>query len=266
MRARLDRIVRSGGALYRGDAMPPARPAIRPRQLVAGALQGGFYLGYPLILYLAHTRLSARSVGGILLALYGASMLLRMRGSAGELWRIARQHLPLLALIAAAIALGNRTLLLLLPMLVSLYLFGTFANSLRRGPPMIERFARAIEDDLPDFTLPYCRRVTALWCGFLAANSFAVAGLALFAPLGWWAFYTGVLFYGLLGALLAAEFCVRKWWFRYYDDGLADRVFARWFPPEKTANGRRSLAYVARREAAGRTSATSGSAGTPTTC
>ncbi len=246
--------------------MAPARPTIRPRQVVAGALQGGFYLSYPLILYLAHTRLSARGVGGILLALYGASMLLRMRGSAAELWRIARQHLPLLALIAAAIALGNRTLLLLLPMLVSLYLLGTFADSLRRGPPMIERFARAIEDDLPDFTLPYCRRVTAIWCGFLAANSLVVAGLAFFAPLGWWALYTGVLFYLLLGALLAAEFCFRKWWFRYYDDGVLDRIFARWFPPERTANGQRSLAYVAQREAAARANVSSGSAGTPATC
>ena len=246
--------------------MAPARPTIRARQLVAGILQGGFYLSYPLILYLAHTRLSARSVGGILLALYGISMLLRMRGSAGELWRIARQHLPLVALIVAAIVLGNRTLLLLLPMLVSLYLLATFADSLRRGPPMIERFARAIEDDLPDFTLPYCRRVTAIWCGFLAANSLVVAGLAFFAPVGWWALYTGVAFYVLLAALLAAEFCVRKWWFRYYDDGLADRVFARWFPPERTANGRRSLAYVARREAASGAGATPGSTGTPATC
>jgi uncharacterized membrane protein len=237
----------------------------RAREIVAAALQGGFYLSYPLILYVAHTRLSARSVGGILLGLYGASMLLRMRGSARDLWQLVRQHLPLLALIGAAIALANRTLLLLLPMLVSLYLLGTVAGSLRRGPPMIERVARAIEDDLPDFTLPYCRRVTVIWCGFLAANTVLVAALAFFAPLGWWALYTGVLFYGLLGTLLAAEFCVRKWWFRHYDDGLADRVFARLFPPERTANGRRSLAYVARREAAA-TTTTSGSAGTPATC
>lgn len=246
--------------------MAPARPTIRPRQAVAGALQGAFYLSYPLILYVAHTRLSARSVGGILLALYGASMLLRMRSSTNELWQIVRQHLPLVVLIVAAIVLGNRTLLLLLPMLVSLYLLGTFANSLRRGPPMIERFARAIEDDLPDFTLPYCRRVTAIWCGFLAANSIVVAGLAFSAPLGWWALYTGVLFYALLAALLAAEFCVRKWWFRYYGDGPADRVFARLFPPERTANGRRSLAYVARREAAAEAAVKREGARTPATC
>ena len=230
-------------------ARAPGRSAILSWRSVAAGLQALFYLAYPLVIYAAHTRLATRSVGGILLGLYGLSMLLRLRGSRAELWRVVRQHLPLFALIAAAMVLGNRTLLLLLPMLVSLYLLATFAWSLRRGPPMIERFARLAEDDLPEFTLPYCRRVTELWCAFLAANALAVLALALAAPIGWWALYTGALFYLLLALLLAGEFVFRKWWFRYYGDGPADRLFERWFPPELTANGRRSLAYVARREA-----------------
>jgi len=216
---------------------------------VAAALQGFFYLAYPLVVYAAHTRLPTRGVGAILLALYGLSMALRLRGSAAELWRVVREHLPLFALIAAAIALGERTLLLLLPMLVSLYLLATFAWSLRRGPPMVERFARLAEPDLPEFTLPYCRRITELWCVFLAANAALVLALALAAPIGWWALYTGALFYVLLAGLLGGEYVFRKWWFRYYGDGAADRLFQRWFPPERTANGRRSLAYVARRQA-----------------
>jgi uncharacterized membrane protein len=162
---------------------------------------------------------------------------------------VLRQYLPLIALAGAAVVLGNQTLLLLLPMLVSLYLLATFAWSLRRGPPMVERFARLAEDDLPDFTLPYCRRVTELWCAFLAANAAAALVLALAAPIGWWALYTGVLAYLLMVLLLAGEFVFRKLWFRYYGDGVADRLFLRWFPPERTANGRRSLAYVARRQA-----------------
>ena len=44
-----------------------------------------------------------------------------------------------------------------------------------------------------------------------------------------------------------ASSSLRKLWFRFYRDGLADRVFARLFPAERTANGRRSLAYVQRR-------------------
>ncbi len=231
-------------------ATSPHSPPLSARQIAAAALQGVFYLAYPLVIYAAHTQLGTRSVGGILLALYGLSLLLRIRGRASDLWQLLRQHLALAGLIVIAVVLGNRTLLLLLPMLVSLYLFATFAASLRRGPPMIERFARMVEDDLPDFTLGYCRKVTSIWCAFLATNAAVVLVLALAAPIGWWALYTGALFYVLLGTFLAGEFVFRKWWFRYYGDGPADRLLARCFPPERTANGRRSLAYVARREAA----------------
>lgn len=240
-------------------ASAPARPPFPSRSFVAAALQGLFYLAYPLVVYLAHTQLGARGVGGILLGLYGLSLLLRMRGSAADLWHVVRQHAGLAGLIVAAMLLGNRTLLLLLPMLVSLYLLATFAWSLRRGPPMIERFARLVEDDLPDFTLPYCRKVTRIWCLFLAGNAAAVLLLAVAAPIAWWAIYTGALAYLLLGLLLAGEFLFRKWWFRYYGDGAADRLLARAFPPERTANGRRSLAYVARREAAAAAAAASSS-------
>jgi uncharacterized membrane protein len=225
------------------------RQPVLSSQVVAGALQGLFYLAYPLAIYLAHTRLPARGVGGILLCIYGLSMLLRLRGPAAELWHVVRQHLALLALITAAVVLGNRTLLLLLPMLVSSYLFVTFAWSLHRGPPMIERFARMVEDDLPAFTFPYCRKVTEIWCVFLAVNAVVVLVLAVAAPIGWWALYTGALFYLLMGMFLACEFFFRKLWFRYYTGGLVDRLLARLFPPEGSANGRRSLAYVARREA-----------------
>jgi hypothetical protein len=62
-----------------------------------------------------------------------------------------------------------------------------------------------------------------------------------------WALYTGLVAYLLLGAGFASEFILRKLWFRLYGDGLADRILARVFPPERTANGRRSLAHVERR-------------------
>jgi hypothetical protein len=73
-----------------------------------------------------------------------------------------------------------------------------------------------------------------------------VGGLALFAPLAWWTLYTGLVFYLLLGALLVGETLVRKLWFRGYGRGPVDQVLARLFPAERTANGRRSLAYRGR--------------------
>ena len=228
---------------------PDARPTLTPWQIVAAILQGAFYLAYPFVIYIAHTRWAMRGVGGALLVLYAASFLLQMRGSAVDFWHLLRQHAAVAVLIVVAIVLNDRTLLLLLPMLVSLYLLGTFSWSLHSGPPMIERFARILEDDLPPFTLPYCRRVTWIWCGFMAFNAVIVGALAVTAPLRWWALYTGVVFYLLMGLLVGAEFCFRKWWFRYYRSGSVDRLFARLFPPAATANGRRSLAYVEQREA-----------------
>jgi len=223
------------------------RLAVSPLQLTAAVLQASFFVAYPLLIYFAHTRFSTRVVGTLVLALYALSFLLRSRGRAGALWPLMKQHMPLAILIALAIATGDRRLLLLLPVIASTYLLGTFAWSLRHGPPMIERFARLIEDDLPPFTQPYCRRVTLLWCLFLAANALTVTVLAVAAPLAWWAIYTGPIFYALLALLLTVEMGVRKWWFRYYGDGFADRMFEKFFPPEQTAVGRRSLAYDAAR-------------------
>ncbi len=216
---------------------------------MAAVLQTIFTLLYPFIVWLAFTRLETRAVGGLLLALYGVSMLLRARGSRTEVLALAKQHWPVLVLVLVATLWRNQNLLLLVPVLVSLFLCWTFAKSLRDGPPMIERFARMVEDDLPDFCLPYCRKVTLVWCAFMLLNAIVVGVLAFRAPLEWWTLYAGFVFYFLMAALLGIEAIVRKLWFRYYSDSLVDRLFARFFPAANTANGRRSLAYVAAREA-----------------
>ena len=234
------------------DSSLPIPDCPRPRIqiVIAGLLQAAFYLAYPLTVYLAYTRLETRQLALLLLGLYAISVALRFRGSAADLWALLRQFAGLCVLIGAAIATGNRTVLLFVPVGVNLFLFGTFSLSLRNGPPMIERFARMVEDDLPDFTLPYCRKVTIGWCVFLAANALFMVALALAAPLSWWALYTGLISYMVIGAGLAGEFVLRKLWFRHYGDGLADRIFRWIFPPQRTALGRRSLAYAAARGAA----------------
>jgi uncharacterized membrane protein len=218
-------------------------------QVLSSTLQVVFHLGYPLIVYLAYTRLETRSLALLLLGLYALTAIWRFRGSREEIWKLLRQHAGLGVLIGVAVATGNRTVLLLLPVVVNLYLLWTFSSSLRDGPPMIERFARMVEDDLPDFTLPYCRKVTICWCAFLIFNAGMLVVLAVAAPVSWWALYTGLISYVLIGVMVAGEFVLRKLWFRHYGAGVADRILARVFPPQRTHNGRRSLAYVAQREA-----------------
>jgi len=212
-----------------------------------GIFQTLLFLAYPFIVYFAHRRFETRAAGGLLLGLVALSLALRIQGPAAEIWQLVRQHLGLVLLIGLAIVTGERFVLLLLPMAVSLFLLGTFGWSLYAGPPIIERFARLVDPDLPDFCVPYCRKVTIVWCGFLAANAACAGLLALVGPIEWWAIYTGLVAYLLVGVVFATEFILRKLWFRFYREGLADRILARVFPPERTANGRRSLAYVQRR-------------------
>jgi len=211
--------------------------------LLTGALQVAFFLAYPFVVYYGR----ARGAGVVLLLCGCALALLRLRGTANELRRLLLQHAAVPVFIALAVALDSHTLMKMLPALISLYLLATFSWSLHSGPPMIERFARLVEGDLPPFTQPYCRKVTWVWCGFFAVNALVVSVLALAAPPRWWTLYTGLVLYLALGAIGGAEFLVRKWWFRYYGDGPVDRLLASIFPSEGTANGRRSLAYVERR-------------------
>lgn len=229
--------------MQRSDARSEAR--VR----VAAALQMLLVLAYPLVVYFAYARLATRGVALVLLILWAAALLLRAPGRLSDVWPLLRRYLPLAGVIAVGLATGRRSVLLLLPTFASLYLLWTFAASLRSGPPMIERFARLFEAELPDWKRPYCRKLTLLWCVFLALNALFTALLALAAPLEWWVVYTGGVFYVLLAALMLGEYAFRKLWFRDYGAGPLDRLLARTFPAERSANGRRTLAWARERVA-----------------
>jgi len=51
------------------------------------------------------------------------------------------------------------------------------------------------------------------------------------ASLAAWTLYTGFLGYLVIGLLLAGEHVYRAWRFRRYDDGVADLLLRRIFPP-----------------------------------
>jgi uncharacterized membrane protein len=122
---------------------------------------------------------------------------------------------------------------LLLPALVSLTLLIAFGSTLRPGAePMIARVARAMErDPIPPPILVWLRHVTIAWCVFFALNAAISASLAVFARLGWWTLWNGVLAYAAMAALLLGEYVIRKIRFRWYRDGMLDRFWRRRFPP-----------------------------------
>ncbi|MDD0973675.1 hypothetical protein [Pseudomonas fontis] len=96
------------------------------------------------------------------------------------------------------------------PVLISGFMLGLFASSLKFGPPMVERLARLREPQLPAVAIPYTRKVTQVWCLFFLGNGLIAATLTLWAPLSWWTLYNGLIAYALMGLLFAIEWLVRQ--------------------------------------------------------
>lgn len=234
---------------------PPARPdplaAWRPtaRDVLGFALLGAALLVYPWAIDAALARFGTRPVAAALLALalLGGAAPARLRGAAAR--RIDFPRVPgfpaaFAVLLAAALASGDVRCLFLVPAAVYLWLALLAAASLREPPSLIERAALFLQPRAPDFIRPYCRKVTALWCGLFAVTALAIAWLVAsgepearraFSSWGLW------IPFGVLSAL---EYAVRKVWFRYYAGGALDRIWAALLPAENTERGRRSMAYI----------------------
>ena len=98
----------------------------------------------------------------------------------------------------------------LYPVFMTGSMLAMFTASLFYPPPIIERFARIMEPDLPEEGVRYTRRVTEVWCGFLFLNALIALWTALYASMTVWALYNGVISYCLMGALFGGEFLVRR--------------------------------------------------------
>lgn len=164
-------------------------------------------VSYPPAVYFGVTRFGADGVALVVLTLLVPAMLLRVRHA--ERARVIEALRPLIltfALVALAAWNDNEAYLKALPVLANLALLIGFGASLRHGSvPMIERFARLHRTEIPEFLRRYCRAFTLIWCAFFLANALGAALVAIFAPIGWWALYTGLISYVLVAALLGAE-------------------------------------------------------------
>lgn len=178
---------------------------------------------YPLAVYYGLTRLGTRSVVTLIAVLLVLSALLKWK----TLVREPRELLGILLVGAALLLSGvldDHRFLLATPVLMNLGLFVTFAGSLRTDTPLVERFARMQVSDLSAAELRYCRTVTQVWSAFFVLNGSIALGLAVLAPLSWWALYNGLLAYVLIGLLGASEYLIRKRRFGRFGDHLLDRA------------------------------------------
>ena len=182
---------------------------------------------YPLAMYFGLSHWGIGKVSGLLAVTAILSFGLR--------WLSWRHHFVGQLLLPATLVLSCSALgwfvkdprfLLCLPTLINAALFVSFGQSLWTAMPLVERFARLSHADLGAAEVRYCRQVTKLWCGFFVFNGATAAALAWAAPLAWWATYTGLLAYLLMGLLMAGEYVVRKQRFGRWNSSLPDRFLA----------------------------------------
>lgn len=104
----------------------------------------------------------------------------------------------------------------LMPIFIQLSLMDFFGKTLRKGkgPSLVERFASLDFPEIPPVISRYCRHLTIMWTGFFAFNVLACVVLALFAPVSWWAIYTGGMIFALTGLLMVGEYIWRHFYFR----------------------------------------------------
>lgn len=96
------------------------------------------------------------------------------------------------------------------PVIISSVMLFIFGSSLFSSQSLIERFARLQTPDLPTQAVIYTRKVTQVWCGFFVFNITVTAGLILLEQYRYWAIYSGVIAYVLMGILFVGEWCVRQ--------------------------------------------------------
>ncbi len=191
----------------------------------AVALETTIFVAFPLLVFAGVSRLGARTTALVLAALVLPGVI---RAAVRRRDRLRAVALPLAtaALLVLAAALDDGRFMLAYPVLVNAALLLQFGLSLRRKRSLVETFALLRVPDLSDAERRYCRSVTKVWCAFFVLNGTAAALLAAFAPRAWWAAYTGAIAYGLVGALFAAEYVVRKARFQRFGRGPVDRLLA----------------------------------------
>jgi uncharacterized membrane protein len=192
---------------------------------------------YPAIVYFALTRMGAREVAWLLVPALAAATVARLpRERRQRSLRALATPAAMALLIALTALLDDDRFLLAMPVLVNAILLAGFAGSLLGQMPLVERFARTQVDDLTAEEVGYCRAVTWSWSAFFVLNGGIAALLALLAPLSWWALYTGLLSYLLIGLMGATEYVIRKYRFGRYGRTPIDRVL-RAVLPRGHANG-----------------------------
>ncbi|HSC47635.1 MAG TPA: hypothetical protein VLG68_06085 [Gammaproteobacteria bacterium] len=170
-------------------------------------------LGYPFAVYLVADYVEPRTLMAVLLALLAVRVALTVRKAARYPWLGPALSLTLLTIAAAVLFSSGLKLSMVrvYPAIIDFCFFSVFFGSLFTSMPLVERIARAVDENLPPQAVRYTRRVTWAWSLVLLCNTLAALYTAFYASLGVWSLYNGLLSYLLIGATFAVEYALRTY-------------------------------------------------------
>lgn len=163
---------------------------------------------YPLLVYFGLQHFDVRFVVLLLLLVVAARLFSQKHSGRLSIWVTLVGGGGLAAWVWVT---GSPMGLKLYPVFVNAFLLGIFALSLLYPPTVIEKMARLQEPDLPDHATPYIQKVTGVWCAFFIINGSISLWTVVYGTDEQWALYNGAVSYGLIGALMSVEWCVRQW-------------------------------------------------------
>lgn len=82
---------------------------------------------------------------------------------------------------------------------------------------MIEKFARIIDKNLPNYAIGYTKNVTKIWCVFFVINASISCYTGVFSSMEIWTIYNGIVAYMLIGLLFTVEYIVRYFFIKKYE-------------------------------------------------
>ncbi len=176
------------------------------------ALPVALLVAYPVTIHLLIT--SGRGTLAV------AVLLVTAIASSLAAWRARRRPAVLIALALSAaglvsLSVSNAVALYVPPVAINVALMIVFARSLAAGRvPLIERAiaqAQTEPGQLPESQRRLARAFTGFWAAFFACAAVGAALLAVFAPLAVWSLFTNVVYFVLVGVLVATQHQYRVW-------------------------------------------------------
>ncbi|OOH90643.1 hypothetical protein BMT54_04200 [Pasteurellaceae bacterium 15-036681] len=166
-------------------------------------------IAYPLVwLFSSQTGQEASVILGILPYLLALLWAIKARLQAVGWQRYFAMFMTLLlAIVALSRSVGT---MYWYPVIINGLMLATFGGSLFSSQSIVERLARLQDPDLPPKGVRYTRTVTQIWCGFFLFNIIVATTLIFTQQYHYWAIFTGVIYYILMGILMAGEWCVRQ--------------------------------------------------------